>query len=148
MKRLKFIFPIIGVVLLGLWLFKTMTTVEPGSIQSLSDTVSKYHHLALLGFACFWIYPAISWFKSGSKFKTSEVVKTLKEYAYPTYGKKMPWWVHVLRLICFAAFMYFMLGAVQTLNDEIIFNGAYFFPAGFSAALFFLLPFAFQRKIQ
>lgn len=148
MQKLKFIFPMMGFTLLGLWLFKTMTTIEPSSMQSLSDTLVKYQHIALLGFACFWAYPTINWFKSGSKFNTSEVIKTLKEDAYPTYGKQLPAWAHILRLIGFVAFMYLMFGAVRVMNDEIVFNFNYFLPAVFSAALFFLLPFVFQRKFK
>ena len=138
----------IGVALLGLWLFKTITGLEPGSVQSLSDTVSKYQYLALLGFACFWIYPSINWFKSGAKFNTSEAVKTLKEDAYSTYSRKLPIWAHALRGLGLVGFIYFMSSAVRTVNDELVFNFNYYFPAAFSAALFFLLPFVFQRKTQ
>lgn len=148
MQKLKFIFPMMGVVILGLWFFKAITEVEPGSVQSISDIASKYQILALLGFACFWIYPAINWFQSGTKSNASEVVKALKDDAYPTHSRKLPIWAHALRLSGLMAFICFMLGAVRTVNDEIIFNWNYFFPAAISAALFFLLPFAFQRKIQ
>ncbi len=148
MQKLKLIFPLIGIAFLGLWLFKTITSVDAGSVQSLTDTTRKYQYLALLGFACFWIYPTINWFKSGSKFNTSEVVKTVKKDVYPTHGKKIPAWAHVLRLIGLAGLVYFSSSAVRTVNDEFVFNFNYFFPTAFGAALFFLLPFVFQRKTQ
>ena len=147
MQKLKFIFPLMGVIFMVLWLVKTMSHVEAGSFKSISEAQIKYQYLALLGFA-FWIYPAISWFKSGSKFNSSEILSTLKDNVYPTYGRKIPSWAHVIRLIGFAAFLYFMSGAVEVLNDELFFNWKYYFPAAFSAAIFFLTPFIFQRKTQ
>jgi len=148
MQKLKFIFPLIGVAFIGLWFVKTISHVEAGSMKSMSAAVSKYQFLAFLGFACFWAYPTIHWFKSGSKVNSSKVITTLKEDIYPTYGRQIPGWAHGLRFMGFAGIIYFMFGAVRMVDDEIVFNFNYFFPSAFSAALFFLLPFVFQRKAQ
>jgi len=148
MQKLKFIFPLMGVIFMGLWLVKTMSHIEAGSFKSLSEAQSKYQFLALLGIACFWVFPAFNWFKSGGTFKSSKIISTLKEDIYPTYGKQIPAWGHVLRLVGFVAFIYFMIRVVKLVDDELVFNWNYFFPAAFSAALFFLLPFVFQRKTQ
>jgi len=146
MQKLKVIFPLIGVLFIGLWFVKTITYVKTGSFESLTHALNKNQILVLLGFACFWAYPTINWINSDSKINYSKMIKTLKEEVYPTYGRQIPGWAHGLRVVGFGGFLYFMIGSADVLNDELVFNWNYIFPAAISAALFFSLPFVFQRK--
>ena len=148
MQEIKYIFPVIGIVFLGVWLVKSYAHLEVGNIQSISTAASKYQHLALLGIGSFGAYSAINWFQSKSEFHFSEVLFGLKESVYPSYGRQIPAWAHALRLIGLAAFIYGLSGAFVIFNNELIFNLKYFFPSALGAIVFFALPLAFQRKAK
>lgn len=148
MMKLKYIPPLLGILLIGFCLFKTVSTVEAGSIQSMQAAMKEYRYLAFLGFACFWALPVITWFQSKSKINFPAIFTALKDDIYPSYGRQLPLWIHALRLIGAGAFIYFLIQAVEVINDDMVFHPQKAVPAGLGAVIFFFLPFVFAKKVQ
>lgn len=110
------------------------------------NTTSKQRYLAFLGIACFWINPAVKWLKSGASVDFQTISYAVKEQVRPSYGRVVPSWAQLLRLLGLGVFIYYMLTSISIVDDELIFIWNNLFIIVFGAALFFIIPFLFQKQ--
>ena len=146
MSKYGLVFPILGIGLIGYWLFKTSTQIETNSIESMINTTSKNRYLAFLGMACFWVNPAVKWIQSGANIDFQTIFLAIKEQVFPSYGRLVPLWAQFLRLIAGGLFIYFMLTSVSIVDDELKFAWSKFGLIIFGGVMFSVIPFLFPKQ--
>ncbi len=149
MGRWTKFFYVIGIFLLGFWMFKTIQLIpleSSGSFQAIQEVTQKTNVWAFAGLVCIFLPGIVVWAINGMRVDSLKLKAGLLETLLPSYSRVVPIWAQSLRIIGLGIFIYFTSKSITVIDGELELSFDYYWIALLGGMLFFCLPFMFPKN--